>query len=91
MSAYNRRFEIPTIVGQPMAGVLGVTVGGITLLLAYVFREFDAIAVLFFLVSIGAFVISVISFRLGHDIPFLWVIVRYWWYRRLTTLEHRDH
>ena len=89
MSAYNGRFELATWGGYPIAGVLGVGVGGMAALLAFLFLAYPVIAVLCVVVSIVAFTIGRVAFRLGHDAGFFMVILYHWRHRKLTTLDNR--
>ena len=90
MSAFNGRFEIATLAGKPMVGVVGVLVGGLAVLLALLFMVYPVISMVCLLISAGAFFVGFVAFRLGHDASFYLVIFNHWRHRHLTTLDNRD-
>ena len=90
MSAFNGRFELATWGGKPMVGVIGVVVGGMAVLLAFLFLAYPVISVVCLLISAGAFFVGFVAFRLGHDASFYLVIFNHWRHRHRTTLDNRD-
>jgi hypothetical protein len=90
MSAFNGRFEPATILGKSLYGVVGVVVGIIMALAAVLFLAFPMITVVCLFISIIAFTIGGVALRIGDEAIFFPVMVRHWWYRKLTTLDQRD-